>query len=136
MDIIYVSMIPPLPENAEHPWRSGHTFQSPGAHLTYRVIGPCCRLYDREQLPWPCCRLQWRSKEPSWRRIGRRFVPDMATQRFPSYCVEILGQGYRASPFVITLYTARLASDEQNWWYTKRLRKPVPTSAATEVSSS
>lgn len=113
-------MIPLLPANAEHPWPSGHIFQSPGAHLTYRVIGPCCRLYDREQLPWPCCRLQWHSKEPSWRRIGRRFVPDMATRKFPSYCVEILGQS-GSEPFVITLYTMRLDNEEQNWWCTKRI---------------
>jgi len=119
-------MIPSLPANAEHPWPSGHIFQSPGAHLTYRVIGPCCRLYDREQLPWPCCRLQWRSKEPSWRRIGRRLVPDMATRKFPSYCVEILGQG-GSEPFVTTLYTTRLSSAEQNWWCTKRLTPIRPT---------
>ena len=114
-------MIPPLPENAVHPWPSGHVFQSPGAYFTYRVIGPCCRLYDREQLPWPCCRLQWRSKEPSWRRIGRRLVPDMATRRFPSYSVEIVGQGYRGEAFVTTLYTMKLRPQEQTWWYTKRM---------------
>ena len=121
MDTISPSMIPPLPENAVHPWPSGYVFQSPGAHLTYRVIGPCCRLYDRDQLPWPCCRLQWRSKEPSWRRIGKRFVPDIATRKFPSYTVEIVGQGYRGEPFVTTLYTVRLSTEEQNWWYTKRV---------------
>jgi len=136
MDIISVSMIPPLPQNAEHPWSSGHTFLSPGAHLSYRVIGPCCRLYDREQLPWPCCRLQWHSKEPSWRRIGRRFVPDMAARKFPSYNVEILGQGYRGEPFVITLYTARLSSEEQNWWYTKRITQPEPPPEVTSASAS
>ena len=114
-------MISPLPKNAMHPWTSGHMFQSPGAHFTYRVIGPCCRLYDRDQLPWPCCRLQWRSKEPSWRRIGRRLVPDMAARKFPSYSVEIIGQNYRGATFVTTLYTARLPAQVQNWWYTKRV---------------
>lgn len=114
-------MIPPQPPNADHPWPAGHVFQSPGAHLTYRVIGPCCRLFDREQLPWPCCRLQWRGKEPSWRRIGRRFVPDMAARRFPSYNVEIIGQSYRAEPFVTTLYTSRLSRELQAWWYAKRI---------------
>lgn len=121
MDTNSLSMISPLPENAVHPWSSGHVFQSPGAHLTYRVIGPCCRLYDREQLPWPCCRLQWRGKEPSWRRIGKRLVPDMATRKFPSYSVEIVGQNYRGEAFVTTLYTVQLSSKEQNWWYTKRV---------------
>jgi len=42
---------------------------SPGGQFSFRVLGPCCRLFDREELPWPCCRLAWRSKEPSWRRI-------------------------------------------------------------------
>lgn len=118
-------MIPSLPPESEHPWPSGHLFQSPGAHLTYRVIGPCCRLFDREELPWPCCRLQWRGKEPSWRRIGKRFVPDLATQRYPSYNVEIVGQGYRAEPFVTTLFTAALPGPEQTWWHTKQIDKPL-----------
>lgn len=118
-------MIPSLPQNALHPWKSGHVFQSPGAHFTYQVIGPCCRLYDREQLPWPCCRLQWRSKEPSWRRIGRRFVPDMAARRFPSYSVEIVSHSHRGQPFVLTLFTSQLSAAEQNWWYTKRLTADI-----------
>lgn len=112
-------MIPPFPPNPEHPWPHGHVFQSPGAHLTYRVVGPCCRLFDREQLPWPCCRLQWRGKEPSWRRVGKRLVPDMATRKSPSYCVEIAGQGYRAQSFVTTLYTAKLDRATQAWWYSR-----------------
>ncbi|MBE9156224.1 hypothetical protein IQ265_05185 [Nodosilinea sp. LEGE 06152] len=112
-------MIPPLPPSSEHPWPTGHVFQSPGAHLTYRVVGPCCRLFDRDQLPWPCCRLQWRGKEPSWRRIGKRLVPDMATRKSPSYCVEIVGQGYGAQSFVTTLYTAKLDRATQSWWHTR-----------------
>ena len=114
-------MIPSQPLTAEHPWPSGHFFQSLGGHLTYRVVGPCCRLFDREQLPWPCCRLQWRGKEPSWRRIGRRLIPDLATRKHPSYSVEIVGQGYYSSPFIITLYTVRLSPNLQAWWHTKRL---------------
>lgn len=104
-----------------HPWPTGYTFESPGAHLTYRVIGPCCRLYDRDQLPWPACRIQWRSKEPSWRRIGKRFIVDMATRKHPSYCVEIVGQSYRSKPIVMTLYTAKLQLETQNWWHVKRV---------------
>lgn len=115
-------MIPSLPVGSEHPWPSGHIFHSPGAHLTYRVIGPCCRLFDREELPWPCCRIQWHGKEPSWRRIGKRFVPDLATRRYPSYNVEIVGQSYRAEPFVTTLFTANLDSATQAWWHTKQAR--------------
>ena len=72
---------------------SEHT--SPGGHYSYRVLGPCCRLFDREELPWPCCRLAWRSKEPSWRRVGRRFVADLAARRCPSYAVELLQPGAR-----------------------------------------
>jgi hypothetical protein len=64
---------------------SGSLHTSPGGQYTYRVLGPCCRLFDREELPWPCCRLAWRGKEPSWRRIGRRFVPDLASRRCPWY---------------------------------------------------
>lgn len=97
----------------------GHTFSSPGGHFTYRVVGPCCRLFDREELPWPCCRLQWRSKEPSWRRVGRRFVPDIAAKRSPSYQVEILSPEYPTEAVILTMYWIKLTSDEQQWWYTK-----------------
>lgn len=99
--------------------RPGHTFSSPGGHFTYRVVGPCCRLFDREELPWPCCRLQWRSKEPSWRRVGRRFVPDIAAKRSPSYQVEILNPEYPTDPMVLTMYWIKLSPDEQQWWYAK-----------------
>lgn len=110
----------------QHPWPSGSIFSSPGCHFTYRIIGPCCRLFDREQLPWPCCRLQWRGKEPSWRRIGKRLIPDLATKNFPSYCVEILDHGHPSGPpFVITLYTAKLTPAEREWWYAKKL-PPAP----------
>nr|WP_299410243.1 hypothetical protein [Acaryochloris sp. IP29b_bin.148] len=102
----------------QHPWPTGYLFQSPGNQFSYRVIGPCCRLFDREKLPWPCCRLQWRGKEPSWRRIGRRLIADLSAKRYPSYCVELVGyQG--AAPWVITLYTQRLSSTQQQWWYSK-----------------
>ena len=84
----------------------GSEHASPGGQYTYRVLGPCCRLFDREELPWPCCRLAWRSKEPSWRRVGRRFVADLASRRCPTRTV-------------ITLFTERLGSELQEWWYSK-----------------
>ena len=104
---------------------TGTVISSPGGHFSYRILGACCRLFDRDELPWPCCRIQWRSKEPSWRRIGKRFVPDLATKRFPSYIVEILDHEYSRDPFVLTLYWLKFPSDIQNWWYTKY----VPTSS-------
>ena len=119
-----------------HPWPNGHVFESPGGHLTYRVVGPCCRLYDRNQLPWPCCRLQWRSKEPSWRRIGKRFVVDMATRKHPSYCVEIVGQGYRSEPITMTLYTVKMTSELQNWWHTKRLKEHLESALDRKTAAS
>ena len=113
------------PPSKQYLWPSGTIFSSPGSHFTYRVIGPCCRLFDREELPWPCCRIQWRSKEPSWRRIGKRFVPDQATKRSPSYVVEILDQDYSREPFVITLYWIQFPPAVQNWWH----RRYVPNQA-------
>ena len=70
-------------------FKTGTIQSSHGGQYSYKVIGPCCRLYDREELPWPCSRLAWRSKEPSWRRIGSRFVADMASRKCPSYSVQI-----------------------------------------------
>lgn len=111
--------------------KHGQILTSPGCHFNYRVIGPCCRLFDREQLPYPCCRLQWRSKEPSWRRIGRRFVLDMATRAHPTYSVEILEQGGdrrfvskdSPEPLLFTLYWVKLSQSMNEWWYSDRVRQ-------------
>ena len=99
---------------------AGSLHTSPGGQYSYRVLGPCCRLFDREELPWPCCRLAWRSKEPSWRRVGRRFVPDLAARRCPSYSVELLQPGSRPTITVITLFPQRLSAELQEWWYSKQ----------------
>ena len=97
---------------------SEHT--SLGGQYSYRVLGPCCRLFDRNELPWPCCRLAWRSKEPSWRRVGRRFVADLASRRCPSYAVELLQPGSRPTRTVLTLFAQRLSPALQEWWYSKQ----------------
>jgi hypothetical protein len=111
----------PSPETLPmvHPLPSGYITSSLGGHYTYRIIGACCRLFDRETLPWPCCRLNWRGKEPSWRRIGRRFVPDISVQNAPSYSVEILEPGYSGESFVMTLYSDRLSPEQKQWWYSR-----------------
>ena len=97
----------------------GAIFPSQGGQFSFRVIGPCCRLFDREELPWPCSRLAWKSKEPSWRRIGCRFVADMAARRCPSYAVEIIQPGSKPTKTVLTLFSLRFSSELQEWWYSK-----------------
>ena len=104
--------------SSDHPLHSGSVLTSPGTQFRYLIIGPCCRLFDREQLPWPCCRLQWRTKEPSWRRVGPRFVPDMSTKRSPSYSVELIGYS-EGKPSILTLYTVRFSPAQQDWWYSR-----------------
>ncbi|NJR53146.1 MAG: hypothetical protein HC780_29935 [Leptolyngbyaceae cyanobacterium CSU_1_3] len=98
----------------------GHLFSSPGGHFSYRVIGACCRLFDRETLPYPCCRIEWRGKEPSWRRIGRRLTIDLATKNSPSYSVEIVGQEQSSESFVITLYPIKLPQPLREWWVSSK----------------
>ncbi|WP_415409562.1 hypothetical protein ACLM45_12440 [Synechococcus sp. A10-1-5-9] len=100
----------------------GTVHTSPGGQYSFRVIGPCCRLFDRNELPWPCCRLVWRSKEPSWRRVGRRFVPDLASRRCPSYAVELLQPGSRPTVTVLTLFSMRFTASLQEWWYSRHPR--------------
>ena len=101
-------------------FKTGSVQSSYGGQYSYKVIGPCCRLYDREELPWPCSRLAWRSKEPSWRRIGSRFVADMASRKCPSYSVQILEPGSKPVETVITLFSKNFSSDIQEWWYSKK----------------
>jgi hypothetical protein len=109
---------------------AGSIHPSPGGQYSYRVLGPCCRLFDREELPWPCCRLAWRSKEPSWRRVGRRFVADLAARRCPSYVVELLQPGARPTRTVITLFPQRLGPALQEWWYSKQPASLDPANSA------
>ena len=107
-------------------FKSGSVQSSHGGQYSYKIIGPCCRLYDREELPWPCSRIAWKSKEPSWRRIGSRFVADMASRKCPSSSVQILEPGSKPVETVITLFSKKFSSDIQEWWYSKKpgSRKP------------
>ena len=34
-------------------FKTGSIQSSYGGQYSYKVIGPCCRLYDREELPGP-----------------------------------------------------------------------------------
>lgn len=36
------------------PLQPGQIICSPGGTFKYKIIGACCRLYDREKLPYPC----------------------------------------------------------------------------------
>ena len=109
---------------------SGTIHASPGGQYSFRVLGPCCRLFDREELPWPCCRLAWHSKEPSWRRVGKRFVPDLAARRSPSYAVELLQPGSRATATVLTLFSQTFSRELQEWWYSRHPRSMEPGNLA------
>tara|TARA_Y100001970_G_C14253435_1_gene873430 strand:+ start:2677 stop:3069 length:393 start_codon:yes stop_codon:yes gene_type:complete len=100
---------------------------SEGGHFSYRIIGPCCRLFDREELPWPCSRIAWRSKEPSWRRIGSRFVADIASRKCPTYSVEILEPGSKPTITVLTLFSQGFSPLMQEWWYSKKPRSKDPS---------
>jgi len=82
-------------------------------------------LYDREELPWPSCSTVWRGKQPSWNRVGRRFVPDLAAARCPSYAVTGTdGTGHHWQQ-VFTIYWEKLSPNLKQWWITK---KPVMAS--------
>ena len=104
----------------------GSIHPSEGGHFSFRVLGPCCRLFDREELPWPCSRLAWRSREPSWRRIGSRFVPDIAARRCPSYSVDIIQPGSKPIPTVLTFFSNKFNPLMQEWWYSKHPRSKEP----------
>ncbi len=115
----------PIVEPSSQVLPHGAMFKSPGGSFGYRVQGPCCRLYDREQLPWPSCSTQWRGKQPSWNRIGKRLIPDMAAARCPSYAVHGVDAFGNTWDDVITLYDEKLVNDLRRWWVT---RKPVAAS--------
>lgn len=98
----------------------GSAFKSHGGRFGYRVIGPVCRLYDREELPWPSCSLTWKGKQPSWNRIGTRLIPDMAAARCPSYQVEGVDAYGNVWVQPVTLYDEKLTKDLRQWWITRK----------------
>ena len=100
----------------------GSIHASSGGQYSFRVLGPCCRLFDREELPWPCSRIAWKSKEPSWRRVGSRFVADIAARRCPPYSVELLQPGSQPTATVLTLFSNRFTPSLQEWWYSRHPR--------------
>lgn len=105
-----------------HPLPPGKYIRSHGGLFCYVILGPVCRLYDREELPWPSCSCQWKGKQPSWNRVGKRFIPDMATSRCPSYSVIGVDIDGNTWTDIYTMYEVRLTKNEKDWWVT---RKPV-----------
>lgn len=93
----------------------GDIFYSPGGSVRYEVIGAVCRLYDRDELPYPCCRLGWHGKEPFWNRVGRRFVPDIAARRCESYSVKLVGSNEQR---IYSFYYKKLTQEEAAIWFT------------------
>lgn len=98
----------------------GSRFSSTGGRFTYEVIGPVSRLYDREELPWPSCSTVWKGKQPSWNRVGKRLVPDMAAQRCPSYAVKGMDAQGNEWFDVMTIYWEKLTPELRQWWVTKK----------------
>ena len=96
----------------------GETIYSPGMSFCYRVIGSICRLYDREELPYPSCSLQWRGKQPSWNRVGKRFIPDMSCKNSPSYSVYLMNGRVEFTEKIITCNWVKLSPEEKLWWCT------------------
>jgi hypothetical protein len=99
---------------------------SPGNSFRYEIVGPICRLYDLNELPYPCCRISWRGKEPSWNRQGRRFVPDISTRKHASYRVRLLSapNPLSANELDLTLFwQSPLSGDAQQWW--SKNRQPI-----------
>ena len=128
-------MVKQLKSSSESLLLSGSTHASEGGQYSFRVIGPCCRLYGREELPWPCSRIAWRSKEPSWRRIGSRFVADIASRRCASYSVEILQPGDKPTKTILTLFSKRLSPEMQEWWYSRQLKSRHPSNVIPLIKS-
>ena len=126
----------PLTKSADTLLEYGSVFSSIGGQYSFRIVGPCCRLYDREELPWPCSRLAWRSKEPSWRRIGPRFVPDIAARRCPSYSVELLQPGSRPTQTILTMFSSRFEASMQEWWYSRHPRSRKETNVMPNLKVS
>ena len=58
-------------------------FKSHGWPVRLRGDRPVCRLYDREELPWPSCSLQWKGKQPRAEPSRKRFVAGLGRGSLP-----------------------------------------------------
>lgn len=116
-----------------HPLDPGKYLRSYGGSFVYEIQGPCCRLYDKEELPWPSCSLQWKGKQPSWNRIGPRFVPDLANSRCPSY--SALGWDHHGHSWreTISLYYEPFTKAERRWWIWKGPSHLTPPDTVDEM---
>ncbi len=105
----------------------GSRITSPGGGFIYTIQGPVCRLFDREELPWPCCRLSWKGREPSWNRIGCRFVADLGSNRFESYAVSGLDAwGTEWTDVQTFFFLPKLSKQKAKWWYWKHVPNQKP----------
>jgi hypothetical protein len=116
-----------------HPLHHGKYKRSFGDSFVYQIQGPCCRVYDKEELPWPSCSLQWKGKQPSWNRVGSRFVADLACTRHPSYAVAGW-DNYGSEWFsVITFFEEKLTVAEKKWWVWKGPQHLDPPATVDEM---
>lgn len=103
----------------------GDRFYSPGMTNEYEIIGAVCLLFDRDTLPYPCCSLEWKGKQPSWRRdkktgigIGKRFVNDFASKNCEVYAVKLLNHNNIYQHYYTFTYW-RMSDDFRKWWHGK-----------------
>lgn len=98
--------------------KPGDKFMSPGCNFEYEIIGACCLLYDREQLPYPSCSLSFRGKQPSWKRVGKRFVPDIGTSKYEVYQVALINRFGEYAGYYYWVFTYKdMGEDLKQWWY-------------------
>lgn len=112
---------------------AGKKIRSRGGSFLYEVQGPVCILYDREELPWPSCSLQWRGKQPSWNRIGKRFVPDLSAAKCHAYSVKACDMWGSSWDQTLILYDRRLTRQEKAWWYWKHVPNQRPPELYVEI---
>tara|TARA_B100001173_G_scaffold307745_2_gene316819 strand:+ start:819 stop:1163 length:345 start_codon:yes stop_codon:yes gene_type:complete len=105
---------------------NGKKIRSYGGNFIYEIVGPVCVLYDREELPWPSCSLQWKGKQPSWNRNGKRFVPDIAASRCGAYAVFAQDLWGATWTQVLVFYDQRLSKREKRFWYWKGPASQLP----------
>jgi hypothetical protein len=100
--------------------KPGDRFSSPGCHFEYEVIGAVCQLFDRETLPYPSCSLSWKGKQPSWRRIGKRFIADVSSSNKEVYSVRLLHHSKNPPGTLYFVFTFwNMPVDLRRWWYGK-----------------
>ena len=66
--------------------------------------------------------------------LGKDWLLTLQHKKCPSYSVEILQPGVKPTKTILTLFSSRLDTNIQEWWYSKHPRSRDSSNIAPQVA--